>query len=125
MNDLHRPPNAFGQNCTRESSREVKRFEKHLKLFYQQDNERIMNNMRVSVLLLQDVLNDECLFKERLKKNGFHTFSSYKYSGLNSGNAVGEWYLAIKKNGKFKLAVNTDQSQHSTHFTVIPVNINR
>ncbi|XP_032237798.1 fibroblast growth factor 1 [Nematostella vectensis] len=66
---------------------------------------------------------DECLFKEKLEYNSFHTFCSYKYSGLNSANGSREWYLAIKRNGKIKHGVNTSKRQRAVQFVVLPVRL--
>ncbi|KAL9972492.1 hypothetical protein ACROYT_G018804 [Oculina patagonica] len=63
---------------------------------------------------------DECLFKEKLGTNHFHTFASHKYSGKNPGNVTHEFYIAIKKNGKLKHGVNTAAIQKSVDFMVVP-----
>lgn len=63
---------------------------------------------------------DECLFKEKLGANHFHTFASHKYSGKNPGNITHEFYIAIKKNGKLKHGANTAAIQKSVDFMVVP-----
>lgn len=64
---------------------------------------------------------DECLFKEKLGENHFHTYASQKYSGRNIGNFTQEYYLAIKKSGKLKHGVNTAAIQKSVDFLVMGV----
>ena len=64
---------------------------------------------------------DECLFKETLGPNYFHTFASHKYSGKNPGNVTHEFYIAIKKNGKLKHGINTAAIQKSVDFMVVSV----
>ncbi|XP_074620219.1 fibroblast growth factor 1-like isoform X1 [Acropora palmata] len=64
---------------------------------------------------------DECLFKEKLGENHFHTYASLKYSGRNIGNFTQEYYLAIKKSGKLKHGVNTAAIQKSVDFLVMGV----
>jgi len=66
---------------------------------------------------------DECLFKEKLGPNHFHTYASHKYSGKNSGNVTHEFYIAIKKNGKLKHGANTAAIQKSVDFMVVPPKI--
>ncbi|KAJ7383426.1 hypothetical protein OS493_028102 [Desmophyllum pertusum] len=63
---------------------------------------------------------DECLFKEKLGANHFHTYASLKYSGKNTGNITHEFYIAIKKNGKLKHGANTAAIQKSVDFMVVP-----
>lgn len=65
--------------------------------------------------------SDECLFRETLGPNHFHTYTSYKYSGRNSGNMTHEFYIAIKKNGKLKHGANTGPIQKSVDFMVLPL----
>lgn len=78
----------------------------------------------ISILFLplpfQTRPTDECLFKEKLGTNHFHTFASHKYSGKNPGNITHEFYIAIKKNGKLKHGVNTAAIQKSVDFMVVP-----
>jgi len=69
---------------------------------------------------LQARPTDECLFKEKLGANHFHTFASHKYSGKNTGNITHEFYIAIKKNGKLKHGANTAAIQKSVDFMVVP-----
>lgn len=68
---------------------------------------------------------DECLFKEKLGTNHFHTYASKKYSGKNPGNVTHEFYIAIKKNGKFKHGTNTAAIQKSVDFMVLPLEEDR
>ena len=72
-------------------------------------------------ILLKVRPTDECLFKETLAPNHFHTFASYKYRGRKSGNITNEFYLAIKKNGKLKHGANTAPIQKSVDFMVLPL----
>ncbi|XP_068720059.1 fibroblast growth factor 2-like isoform X1 [Montipora capricornis] len=68
---------------------------------------------------VKTIPTDECLFKERLGENYFHTYASLKYSGKNAGNVTQEYYLAIKKSGKLKHGINTAAIQKSVDFLVM------
>ncbi|XP_043917630.1 fibroblast growth factor 2 isoform X1 [Protopterus annectens] len=50
---------------------------------------------------------DECHFNERLEANNYNTYSSKKYSG---------WYVALKRNGQYKLGPNTGPGQKAILF---------
>lgn len=80
-----------------------------------------MNDEGISHVLAKPT--DECLFKEKLGANYFHTFASHKYSGKNPGNVTHEFYIAIKKNGKLKHGTNTAAIQKSVDFTVVPAKL--
>jgi len=77
--------------------------------------------MMLVLFWLQNTLNDECVFKETLESTDFHTFVSHKYSGHNTMNLSHEWYLAIKRNGKAKHALNTSKRQKAAQFLVIAI----
>ncbi|XP_020917743.1 fibroblast growth factor 1 [Exaiptasia diaphana] len=70
-------------------------------------------------LYVSKTANEECLFKETMERTDFHTFASYAYSGKNAMNLSGEWYLAIKRNGKARHALNTTKRQKATQFLVV------
>jgi len=70
-------------------------------------------------LFFQKTVNNECMFKERMETTDFHTYSSYTYSGTNTMNLSREWYIAIKRNGKVRQALNTSKRQKASQFMVV------
>ncbi|XP_038555807.1 putative fibroblast growth factor 1 [Micropterus salmoides] len=54
-------------------------------------------------------VNDECYFLEKLEENHYNTYLSQKYQ-------EGNWYVALKKNGKAKLGPRTHIGQKAIFF---------
>ncbi|XP_063046341.1 fibroblast growth factor 2 [Engraulis encrasicolus] len=51
--------------------------------------------------------SDECYFLERLEPNNYNTYRSRKYP---------DWYVALKRNGQFKLGSQTGPGQKAILF---------
>ncbi|XP_023608546.1 fibroblast growth factor 2 [Myotis lucifugus] len=52
-------------------------------------------------------VTDECFFFERLESNNYNTYRSRKYSS---------WYVALKRNGQYKLGPKTGPGQKAILF---------
>ncbi|XP_062380431.1 fibroblast growth factor 2 [Sardina pilchardus] len=57
---------------------------------------------------------DECYFLERLEPNNYNTYRSRKYP---------DWYVALKRNGQFKLGSKTSLGQKAILF--LPMSIKK